>query len=205
MKNFLKIMFIALLSLAACNSSKAQAINYGANLTAEMKNISHADTDSISFDIYIINLGPDSLRFQSLGAGINFNFGGLGNGGVITAGMVSGTYDHRLPSSQHSPTVTFDTLSQQMKIQYATVSVSSAAPIPVTTGIKLGHFYIKNSVPFSAGTPNLSWNFRAGTYLKVTQLGAFVGDSSNPPVFPTTSSNVTKSWRFFAVGNPTFH
>ena len=163
-----------------------------------IKNINFIDCKNLEFEIWLEWTGTNTQKFLSVQAGIEFNYAGMANGGVITGGFVAGTADPSLPASQQSPSSNVNQTSKQFRLLAAIATpVSVAIVCPGPPGIRLGKFKFTNTAEFTNGsTPNFVWKFSTGTSTTTsTKVSFYLGSA-------TTGTDITVPSQHFVVGNP---
>lgn len=169
-----KIILFSLLVLAGTSL-------FANSFTCTIKNINQPkNTDNVlEFDVYVYNTGKETIKFQSLQAGINFNYDGLANGGVITGQFVKNSADRTLLANQQNPNWTVNQETKQIRLLAAIQTSSNmAATIPVE-GLKVGTFRLTNTKPFASVSPNLEWSFITANGKTKSTLTAFVDTKKN--------------------------
>lgn len=157
----------------------------------EIKNINQPNNTTIDFDVYIYNTSTNTLYFGGFQGGINFNYAGLANGGIITGGFLPGSsYDPataaQLPFPMNAPNWNINSSTNQIRMLASIVtSQAAAAVIPTAApGIRIGTFRMTNTVPFSACTkPNFEWSFVTGSNITKTAIIGWVNSSPTQSAF----------------------
>ncbi len=167
-----------------------------------LKNINYVDCKTIEFEIWIEYTGNVPQKFSYFQAGIDFDYAGMANGGLITGAFVPGTGDPSLPISggQQSPNWHINQTSKQIRMLSAIAAPSSSALVlPLPPGIRLGKFRMINSVNFSSGaTPNFVFKYLTGTNTTSrTLIGLYLNGS-------TQGSDATHASHQIVEGNPPF-
>ena len=157
MKNALLISLLFLFSLRVSADSNSYE--------CYLKNIHLVDSKTLEFDIWLEWTGSSNQTFLHFGAGINFNYDGISNGGKLTGSFVPGSADQSLSPVQKNPNWNINQASKQIRLLSSVVTPSVAAKsIPPPPGVRLGTFRIKNTVDFNlSASPNFEWSFNTGT------------------------------------------
>lgn len=190
MRLFSILLMISLLQVHKLN---AQVTDYNCCI----KNITQVSPDTLEFDIWVENVGTNTLKLTGLQCGINFNHAGMVNGGSLSPSVILGSPDPSLPSSQQNPTVQINATSLQFRVAAAVATPSTAAAtIPPPPGIRIARFRITNTVPFTANsTPNFGWQFVSSSTTTKTALAAYVNSSS-------IAVDITIPAKHCVLGNP---
>ena len=140
-----------------------------------IRNVSHTSPGIIEFDVWLEWSGTNKQKFQLFQGGLNFNYDGLANGGVITGNFVPGSADPSLPAVQQIPNWNINPVSRQIRFLAAIATpVSVAAVVPASPGVKLGTFRMTNTVSFTEKAPmNFAWSFSTGTKTTTQTKEAF--------------------------------
>lgn len=194
-----KILLFSLFVLAA-------GMTFANTITCTIKNIHQPNQSKnvIEFDVYLKSTSSQPLKFQAFQAGIDFNYDGLANGGVITGEFVKNSGDKRFSGNQVTPNWNINPITKQIRL-LAAIQPSNvlAAPIP-EEGIKLGTFRMTNTVPFGSATPNFKWTFQVGHNLTKSTVTAFVNSNKTGKVLTTQTdfSYDKQGPEYFVEGNP---
>ena len=198
MKMKMKItLLIILLSIFTTPEIFSQANSYNCYL----KNITEIDSKTLDFDIWLDWTGTNIQKLESFAAGINFNYTGMANGGIITGAIIPGSADNSLPVNQRSPNWNINAVSQQIRLLPVLATPSSiAATIPPPPGFRLGTFRMTNTVDFTPGSsPDFEFKFITGTGTTTqTKLQVYLNGA-------TLGTDVTDVDRYFIEGNPTMN
>ena len=163
-----------------------------------IRNINYLDCRNMEFEVWLEWTGTNTQKFLSIQAGLEFNYAGMANGGVITGGFVAGSADASLPAAQQSINSNVNQTSKQFRILAAIATpVTVAVVCPGPPGFRIGKFKITNTVDFANGsTPNFVWKFGTGTSsTTATKVSFYLGTA-------TTGNDVTVQAQHFVEGNP---
>ena len=164
-----------------------------------IKNITQVDLKTLTFEVWLQNTGSTGLKLEALQAGINFNYDGLSNGGIITGAFVPGTANGVMPgSTQYSPDWNINQTSKQIRLLPA-MEFSYAFPTNIPNsggGIRIGRFIMTNTVNFATATPNFTWSFANGSgYTTETIVDCYVNGSD-------LGTDITNTSNQIVIGNP---
>lgn len=185
--------------------SAAQAM-FAGDFTCTIKNINQPKNTNnvIEFDVYLSNTSKQNLKFQSFQAGINFNYNGLANGGVITGQFVKGSADPKLAANQQSPNWTINPETKQIRLLAAIQTAHTLAPVIPSQGVKLGTFRLTNTESFGSVTPNFEWAFQIANGKTKSAVTAFVeNNASGKSITSQKSFSFEKQGpEYFVESNP---
>jgi hypothetical protein len=167
-KLFISLFILMTISLKALCAPPVvtDSIAYACKLT----NIVQTDTSTITFDIYVTNLGVDTLKFAALEANISFNYTGIANGGTITGTFEPGSASSSLATIQKSPRWKVENSTKRIIFKlYPPPVVGSCYKIPYTDSVKLGTFILVDTKPFTWNSQaSFAWAFTPGASLAYT-------------------------------------
>ncbi len=192
-----RYLALCILSLFISKEIFAQANSFNCII----KNISKTSASTIQFDVYIGWTGTNTQKLTFFQAGINFNYAGLANGGVITGSFLPGSADPSLPAIQQSPNWNINQTSKQIRMFAAIATNSSiATSIPGPPGFRLGTFVMTNNVSFDPNaTASFSWSFSTQTSTTTkTMVSCYLNGASN-------GTDVTSSGYFDIEPDPCFN
>ncbi len=148
-----------------------------------IKNMTNPTKRTIEFDVFIIwtsttlpVLNDNDLpcndgtpvpeqRFCVFQGGLDFNYSGLRNGGVITAAFVATAAERALVGPAYaSQPWNINQTSKQLRFLPAIISNGCGGnPVPRGTGVKLGKCRLTCTQDFTTGaTPNFVWDYVGG-------------------------------------------
>jgi len=198
-----KILLLSLTFVAATQLMFAGAF------TCSVKNIHQPQNskNTIEFDVYVYNSGKQTLKFQSFQGGLNFNYDGLANGGVITGQFVKGSADTRLAANQQNPNWTINPETKQIRLLAAIQTSKTLATDIPAEGIKLGTFRMSNTQAFGSVTPNFEWAFQTSNGKTNSAVTAYVENANNGKSISTqkTFSFEKQGPEYFVESNPTIN
>jgi len=147
-----------------------------AHVTMSMKNIK-ATTNTIEYDLYIVNDGSTSLKLSACSYGVNFNPDIL-NGGTLTYSYHENSRGNELKglkpcslSAEKRPSI------NQIRMTTTPVSYENSPQLLQNKPYKIGHFRITNSVSWSQNShPDLSMQELNQPGYTNTQLVAYSGN-----------------------------
>jgi len=144
-----------------CGKSFAQKPN---DYNVCIRNIQQTSPNIIELDVWLEWTGTNSQKFLAFQGGLDFNYDGLANGGVITGSFVQGSADRALPAAQQAPNWNINPVSKQIRFLAAIATPASVAvATPAPPGFRLGTLRLTNTVPYKANTPmNFAWSFLTG-------------------------------------------
>ena len=130
-----------------------------------IRNVHQTSPSVLELDVWLEWTGTNTQKFQFFQGGLNFNYAGLANGGIITGIFVPGSADPVLPAVQQAPNWNINVTSKQIRFLAAIATPSSTAAVtPPPPGFRLGTFRITNTVAFTGSSqPNFVWSFLTGT------------------------------------------
>ena len=143
-----------------------KAFSQGANTyNLCLRNMHQTSTSVLEFDVFLEWTGTNANRFQFFQGGLNFNYSGAVNGGVISAVFVAGSGDPSLTAVQQAPNWNLNLTSKQIRFISAIGTPASISPvIPGPPGIRLGTLRMINTLPFTGNaSANFVWSYAAGT------------------------------------------
>ncbi|MEZ5045869.1 MAG: T9SS type A sorting domain-containing protein [Chitinophagaceae bacterium] len=182
--------FLLLVSFA--KHVQAQASDY----FCYIKNIAQLSSDTLQFEIWIESTGTDTLRLGAIQCGIDFNYAGMLNGGVISGMKKTDGGDPAVPINQQNPTIQLNNTSHQYRAAAQVAFYSGAAIIPPPPGFRIFTGWITNTVPFTPNsTPDFSWWFTASSTQTRTAVVGY--KNSN-----TISQDLTIAPHHLVLGNP---
>ena len=162
-----------------------------------LKNINQIDSKNLEFEICLEWTGTNTQLFGGFQAGIDFNYIGMANGGIITGEFVAGSAGD-VGIQQKSPNWNINQSSKQIRMIVAIATQASlAVQTPNPPGFRLGTFRMTNTNDFTFGsTPNFVWKFLNGSNSTTqTKLFFYLYGAS-------TMTDVTTSVEHFIDGNP---
>lgn len=182
----------------------------------DVKNIIYTSPNTMEFDIWLENIGSNTYLLQTLQVGLEFNYAGLANGGVITGSFVPGSNALPAPQNNLATNTSVNATSKQFRITASIQTSSSSAAAITSTPLKYGTFRLTNTQPFTLGaTPNFIWSFltssnRTKTFLSCWTNGAATGasvttqtDGGTPNAnFPTSPYNYIAGPQHYIENNP---
>ncbi len=173
-KLFLNVLFLILFNF--------KGFSQGNNYNCSIKNVKTTSPSSLEFDIFIEWTGTNEQKFTFFQAGINFNYIGMCNGGIITGSFKPGSADASLPSIQQKAKWEINQSSKQIRLRSAIAGDSIAISIPPPPGFRLGTFIMSNTVPFTkSAKPDFAWSFSNGSSSTTkTKVAAYVNNAVIP-------------------------
>lgn len=162
-----------------------------------LKNINQVDRKNLEFDIWLEWTGTNTQLFCGFQAGVDFNYDGMANGGIITGAFVPGSAG-AVGVQQTSPTWILDQTSKQIRMYFLQASPSIlAVPTPPPPGFRLGTFRMTCSTDFTEGsTPGFTWYFiGTGNHHTTTNLFFYLNGE-------TIGTNLTLPSQHFVESNP---
>jgi hypothetical protein len=147
-----------------------------------IRNIIKTSANKYQFDVYLEWTGTNTQKLTFFQAGINFNYAGMANGGIINGSFLPGSADPSLPPIQQSPNWNINQSSKQIRMFGAIATPSSVAvPIPSPPGFRLGTFVMTNTVNFTQNAaPNFIWSFVTQTATTTkTILSCYINGATN--------------------------
>jgi hypothetical protein len=177
--------------------------------TCTIKNINQPKNTNnvIEFDVYVQNTGKQTLKFQSLQAGINFNYEALANGGVITGQFVKNSADRSLPSNQQNPNWVISPETKQIRLLAAIQTSPALATTIPAQGLKLGTYRLTNTHAFASVKPNFEWSFVTANGKTKSAFLAYVDNKTSGQSLTTqkTFSFENQGPEYFVESNPTIN
>lgn len=154
-------LFGVLMAAMFCGQTFAQKPN---DYNVCIRNIHQTSPNIIELDVWLEWTGTNTQKFLAFQGGMNFNYDGLSNGGVITGAFVPGSADPALPAAQQAPNWNVNPVSKQIRFLAAIATPASiAVATPAPPGFRLGTLRLTNTVPFKVNTPmNFEWSFLTG-------------------------------------------
>ena len=144
------------------------------NYNCYIKNLTYTSPSSLEFDIIIEWTGTNTQKLTFFQGGINFNYEGMSNGGIITGLFKPGSASKILPVVQQKPNWNINQTSKKIRLLSSIAMDSVAVPIPPSPGFSLGTFVMTNTVPFSKSSkPDFVWSFLPGNGITKTQLSVY--------------------------------
>lgn len=180
------------------------AVTTSAQKTSElqvcMKNLIQTSPSEIQFELWISDntQNGDTYQFQSIQAGIDFDYAAISNGGTLTTSMVKS--NPSLPTTQKTQIPNWGGTTKNLQPSTghwriaALVNLDKAtAPIINANGFWYATYKITNSVPFTANSnPNFVFNLSSARAKTRTAVTAFVNSESLSKPFASelTTGNV---------------
>ena len=160
-------------------------------------NVAQTAPNVLEFDVIAAWTGTNTQKMTFFQAGINFNYAGMANGGVMTGAFISGSAAPTVSILQQSPNWNINTTSKQIRMLASIASEGLATAIPAPPGHRLGRFRITNTQPFtSLSQPNFTWAFLTGTGSTTkTGLSVYLNGA-------TTGTDITLNTNHCVNGNP---
>ena len=145
-----------------------------------VRNMHQTSPSVLEFDVFLEWTNPAKTNlFNFFQGGMDFNYAGVANGGVISAQFVALSADGNVPAAAKNPNWNLNQSSKQIRFLAAIVTPAVASlPVPGPPGMRLGTLRLFNTVPFTANTqPNFVWNYTTGTNRTQTKEGFYVNGS----------------------------
>ena len=187
-----KIAYIFLITMLLSNASFSQA-----HVTMSMRNIT-ATSNTIEYDLFILNDGNTSVKLSACSFGINFNPSIL-NGGIITCSQLSNTRDADLSNlSKLSMAKKEANDFQQLRLTTIPVKLDQSVELYPKAPYKIGRFRIINSEKWTANSnPSFTLQEQTKIGFTTTQLVAYIGSSklltALTPTLTSIKTEVEKS------------
>lgn len=146
------------------------------HVTMSMKNIK-ATTNTIEYDLYIVNDGTTTLKLSACSYGVNFNPDIL-NGGTLTYSYHENSRGNELKGLKPCTLSAEKRLSiNQIRMTTTPVPFENAPQLVQNKPYKIGHFRISNSVAWKQNSrPDLSMQEHNQPGYTNTQLVAYSGN-----------------------------
>ncbi len=170
----MKVTQLKMLLLVLCCTvfSKIGFSQTPSNIQVLITNDVQFSPTQYDFDIYLINLGPETFQLSGHQYGITYN-GLIKNGGTLTVAWVGGT--SQLSTASQIPTA-FNTSTNTNQIRInppPAPGCGGGSIIAGFPGTRVGTLRMTNSVPFASLQPNLGINFVTGGANTRTQVSAY--------------------------------
>ncbi len=163
------------------------------HVTMSMQNCSQPTPNTMQFDLYVVNDGTTSLKFNGAQYGINFDSVAVANGGHITASVVNNSWDI-IVSGGSSASFSFPETGppDHVKIiQSGCVNCSGSAPsMPAGVPLRFGTFILTNTQPWTANSqPNFTLQSSAAAGKTICATVVYSGANTNSTTLSTTGTN----------------
>lgn len=186
-KTFLSLSFM-LLTLASFSQ---------AHVTMTLKKI-NSTSNTIEYDLYIVNDGKDELKLSALSFGINFDQSIL-NEGTLRYSYIEKSKDQVLaPLTTYSTSVSLTDHHAQLKMTSTPIGIENAILLEKNKPYKIGRFRVANSVDWTPNSnPSFTHQETASIGLTTSLMLGYVGTSTKlialTPTLTTVTTSVEKS------------
>lgn len=151
MKKIITVLFAFIISYSTYSANN--------NYQCYIKNQKQISKNQMTFEIWVYWENSDSIQFQSIQAGIDFDYSAIANGGKLSASIIpNSSQQGMLNIRRDNIGIKVDEISKQLRIA-AYITPKSPNFLRTLNEFKIGTFKITNSVAFtSESKPNLTWS-----------------------------------------------
>ena len=183
MKVFIRRVLLGLFLISSVRTHAAE------HITLSLLNTS-ATTNTLEYDIYIVNDGTTNMKLAGVQFGINFNPVIL-NGGSPTSSaytFIAGTRDP-IFSTLTAFSVAYN--NAQLKVTSTPATFLNSVNLPIGISYKLGRFRFTNTVSWTAGSmPQLAFQETVQAGKTHAVAVAYIGTSTSSSTLSLATSNL---------------
>ena len=157
----------------------------------DLKNITYPTANTCEFEVWLENTGSNIYLLQSVQMGIEFNYAGMANGGIITGSFVAGSNNLPAPQNNLTPNTTVNATSKQIRVT-ASIQTSSAVAAALASPFRYGTFRLTNTQPMTPGaTPNFIWSFTTASNRTKTAVSCWTNGATSGASITTQTTGGT--------------
>jgi len=183
MKVFIRRVLFGLLLISSVTARAAE------HITLSLLNTS-STTNTLEYDVYIVNDGTANMKLAGVQFGINFNVSIL-NGGSPTSSaytFIAGTRDP-IFSTLTAFSVAYN--NAQLKVTSTPATLLNSVNLPIGVSYKLGRFRFTNTVSWTAGSmPQLAFQETVQAGKTHAVAVAYVGTNTSSSALSLATSNL---------------
>ncbi|GEM_PF-2865474 len=161
------------------------------HVTMSMQNCSQPSSNTIQFDLYIVNDGTTALKFNGAQFGINYDPAIL-NGGTITTSVVNNSWDIIVVGGSSSSFSFPSGAANHVRIvQTGCIGCSGSAPsMPTNVPLRFGTFILTNSQPWAANSqPNFTLQSSVTGGKTICATVVYIGANTSTTSLSTTGTD----------------
>lgn len=183
MKALIRRVWFGLLLISSVTARAAE------HITLSLLNTS-STTNTLEYDVYIVNDGTTNMKLAGVQFGINFNVSIL-NGGSPTSSaytFIAGTRDP-IFSTLTAFSVAYN--NAQLKVTSTPATLLNSVNLPIGVSYKLGRFRFTNTVSWTAGSmPQLAFQETVQAGKTHAVAVAYVGTNTSSSALSLATSNL---------------